>query len=93
MVDVLHREWRHPSTSHYDMTIIRTLTVGEKVWLGDTQYEVVAQARDEKNKVMAETFDIKPVDWADSIKNAPELRRSQAQKTKLIRVKLPIKVL
>ncbi|MBK7338383.1 MAG: hypothetical protein IPJ00_20485 [Saprospirales bacterium] len=75
------------------MTIIRTLTIGEKVWLGDTQYEVMAQARDEKNKVMAETFDIKPVDWADSIKNAPELLRSQAQKTKLIRVKLPIKVL
>jgi hypothetical protein len=75
------------------MTIIRTLTVGEKVWLGDTQYEVVAQARDEKNKLLAETFDIKPVDWGDWINNVSELLRSQAQKTKLIRVKLPIKVL
>lgn len=75
------------------MTIIRTLTVGEKVWLGDTQYEVMAQARDEKNKLIADTFDIKPVDWGDWIKSAPELLRQQAQKTKLIRVKLPIKVL
>lgn len=75
------------------MTIIRTLTVGEKVWLGDTQYEVVAQARDEKNKLLAETFDIKPVDWGDWINNVSELLRSQAQKTNLIRVKLPIKVL
>ena len=75
------------------MTIIRTLSVGQKVWLGATLYEVVAQARDEKNKVMAETFDLSPVDWADWIKELPDALRRQVQKTNTIRTKLPIRVL
>ena len=75
------------------MKIIRDLVIGKQYWLGDTCYEVLGLARDEKNKVIPGTFDLKPVDWSDLIKNAPEEIQTLAKKTLTIRTKVPLKVM
>ena len=75
------------------MKVIRNLVIGERYWLGDTCYEVLGLARDEKNKVIPGTFDLKPVDWSDLIKNAPEEIQALAKKTQQIRTKVPLRVM
>lgn len=75
------------------MKIIRDLVIGKQYWLGYTCYEVLGLARDEKNKVIPGTYDLKPVDWSDLIKNAPEEIQAFAKKTLTIRTKVPLMVM
>lgn len=75
------------------MTIIRTLTIGQKIWLGWTQYEVIDVALDERKKVIPDTFELKPVGWHENILGAPDGIRAGVQKTQTIRTKLPIRLL
>lgn len=72
------------------MHIVREIKIGDKLWLGDTQYEIIEQLRDAKRKVVAGTFTARPCAWSDLILNAPAAIREQAQKTAEITIVFPM---
>jgi hypothetical protein len=74
------------------MHIVKEAKVGDKIWLGETQYEIIEQARDHKRKLIAGTFVAQPCAWTDRILSQPENIRKGVQKTESITIVFPLKV-
>jgi len=74
------------------MHIVKEAKVGDKLWLGETQYEIIEQARDPKRKLMPGTFVAQPCAWTDRLLSLPENIRKGVQKTEAITIVFPLKV-
>lgn len=74
------------------MQIVKEAKVGDKLWLGETQYELTDVARDAKKKVIPNTFVAVPVAWSDRILSLPENIRKFVKKTEAITIVFPLKV-
>lgn len=74
------------------MRIIKEAKVGDKVWLGETCYELLGQDVDHKRKPIPNQFVAKPVAWSDRILSLPASIKKFVQKTETIVIKFPVKV-
>lgn len=67
------------------------LKIGDKLWLGQTRYELTANNRDAHNKIILAEFIAKPIEWSSLIENAPPEIKKFAKKTESIILKSPQK--
>ena len=74
------------------MHIVKQAKVGDKLWLGQTQYELIEYARDAKRKLIPNTFVAQPCAWTELITSQPESIRKLVQKTESITISFPLKV-
>ena len=74
------------------MRKIETAKPGDKIWLGETCYEILGNVRDHKNKIIRDQWEAQPCAWSDRIAALPDNIRKFVQKTEKIRLIFPLKV-
>jgi len=78
------------------MRIIENLKVGDKVWLGETQYEITGQPfeilANKRKKMRTDQYLAKPINYSDRIKALPDHIRLQIEKTEIIILKPPLTI-